>query len=60
MSYAAVLYEMQDIKKEWRDNDYTYLTGQKERYEFLLEVRRTRVNQMFADGRAHDGSMQSG
>ena len=60
MSYSAVLYEMQDIKEEWRRNDYTYLEGQKERYELLLEVRRARVVQMQQDGRAHDGSMQSG
>ena len=60
MSYASVLYEMQEIKDEWRRNDYTYLEGQKERYALLLEVRRVRVAQMYADGRVHDGSMQSG
>ena len=60
MSYSSVLYEMQEIKDEWRRNDYTYSEGQRERYEFLLEVRRVRVAQMYADGRAHDGSMQSG
>tara|TARA_B100001564_G_C20281513_1_gene508311 strand:+ start:237 stop:431 length:195 start_codon:yes stop_codon:yes gene_type:complete len=60
MSYSSVLYEMQEIKEEWRRNDYTYTEGQKERYELLLQVRRIRVAQMFADGRAHDGSMQSG
>jgi hypothetical protein len=60
MSYSAVLYEMQEIKDEWRRNTYTYHEGQKERYELLLEVRRIRVAQMYADGRAWDGSMQSG
>ena len=60
MSYASVLYEMQEIKDEWRRNDYTYLEGQKERYALLLEVRRVRVAQMYADERVHDGSMQSG
>ncbi len=60
MSYSAVLYEMQEIKDEWRRNTFTYLEGQKERYALLLEVRRIRVAQMYADGRVHDGSMQSG
>ena len=60
ISYSQVLYEMFEIKDEWRRNDYTYTEGQKERYELLLQVRRIRVAQMFADGRAHDGSMQSG
>ena len=60
MSYSAVLYEMQDIKNDWRRNDFTYSEGQKERYEFLLQVRRLRVAQLFADGQVHDGSMQSG
>ena len=60
MSYSSVLYEMQEIKDDWRRNGYTYREGQKERYELLLEVRRIRVAQMYADGRVHDGSMQSG
>ena len=60
MSYSDVLYEMQEIKQDWRRNDFTYSEGQKERYEFLLEVRRVRVAQLIADGRVHDGSMQSG
>ena len=59
MSYSDVLYEMQEIKQDWRRNDFTYSEGQKERYEFLLEVRRVRVNQLIADGQVHDGSMQS-
>ena len=59
MSYSDVLYEMQEIKQDWRRNDFTYSEGQKERYEFLLQVRRVRVAQFIADGRVHDGSMQS-
>lgn len=59
MSYSDVLYEMNEIKQDWRRNDFTYTEGQKERYEFLLEVRRVRVSQFYADGRVHDGSMQS-
>ena len=59
MSYSEVLREMQDIKEDWRRNCFTYSEGQKERYELLLQVRRIRVSQLFADGQVHDGSMQS-
>jgi len=59
-SYSEVLREMQDIKDEWRRNDFTYHEGQNERYELLLQVRRIRVAQFYKDGRVHDGSMQSG
>jgi hypothetical protein len=59
MSYSEVLREMQDIKENWRRNSFTYTEGQKDRYEFLLQVRRVRVSQLFADGQVHDGSMQS-
>ena len=58
-SYGEVLREMQDIKDEWRRNDFIYHEGQQERYELLLQVRRIRVAQFFADGRVHDGTMQS-
>ena len=59
MSYSEVLSEMQDIKSEWRRNNFTYSEGQKERYEFLLQVRRLRVSSFYRDGRAHIGGMQS-
>ena len=59
MSYASVLYEMQAIREEWRRNDYTYSEGQKDRYDFLLEVRRARVAQFYADDRVYVGPIQS-
>jgi hypothetical protein len=58
-SYSEVLREMQDIREEWRRNDYTYAEGQKARYEFLVEVRRLRVAQFYADGRVYVGPIQS-
>ncbi len=59
MSYSSVLYEMQEIREEWRRNDYTYEEGQKERYDLLLEVRRARIAQFHADGRVYVGPIQS-
>ena len=59
MSYSDVLYEMQEIRENWRRNTFTYQEGEKERYEFLLEVRRVRIAQLYADGLVYTGGMQS-
>ena len=56
---SEILGEMQDIKSDWRRNNFTYSGGQKERYESLLKIRRLRVSSFYRDGRVHDGSMQS-
>jgi len=58
-SYSEVLREMQEIAAEWRRNDYTYAEGQKERYDFLVQVRRLRVSQFYADDRVYVGPIQS-
>ncbi len=58
-SYSEVLSEMQDIRDEWRRNNYTYSEGQRERYDFLLEVRHLRVAQFYAEGRVYTGPIQS-
>ena len=58
-SHTEVLREMQHIRETWRRNYFTYEPGQKERYELLLEVRRARVLQLFADGEVYVGGIQS-
>ena len=55
MSYTEVLREMEDIRREWRRNDFVYSEGQKDRYELLLSVRRARVTQMYADDQVFKG-----
>lgn len=55
MSYTEVLREMEDIRREWRRNDFVYSEGQKDRYELLLAVRRARVTQMYADDQVFKG-----
>ena len=59
MSYSAVLYEMQELRAKWREQTYVLSVEDTERYDFLLQVRRMRVTQMYADGRAYVGGMQS-
>ena len=59
MSYSDVLYEMQELRAKWREQTYVLEQHDQERYDMLLEVRRLRVSQLYADGRAHLGGMQS-
>ena len=59
MSYTEVLREMQDIRTKWREQTYVLSPEDTERYDLLLQVRRARVSQLFADGLVHTGGMQS-
>lgn len=59
MSYSDVLYEMQEIRTKWREQTYTLDEHDQERYAMLLEVRRVRIAQLYADDRVHTGGMQS-
>ena len=59
MSYSDVLYEMQELRAKWREQTYVLDATDTARYDMLLEVRRMRVAQMYADGRAYVGGMQS-
>lgn len=59
MSYSDVLYEMQELRTKWREQTYVLDETDQARYDMLVEVRRLRVAQLYADGRAHLGGMQS-
>ena len=50
MSFTEVLYRMDEIRKVWRDNDYTYPEGLKDEYDLLVAVRRERVSSFYRDG----------
>ena len=58
-SYTEVLREMQDLQQKWRDQTYVLSSEDQARYDLLLQVRRVRVQQFYADGRAWDGTIQS-
>ena len=55
MSYTEVLYRMDDIRKVWRENDFTYPEGLKEEYDLLVAVRRERVSSFYRDGLVSKG-----
>jgi len=59
MSYTEVLREMQDIRTKWREQTYVLSPEDTERYDLLLQVRRARVSQLYADGLVYTGGMQS-
>lgn len=46
---------MDDIRKVWRENDFTYPEGLKEEYDLLVAVRRERVSSFYRDGLVSKG-----
>lgn len=56
MNSSSVLYEMQEIRKMWKDNDFSVPGEVRRRYSELLKLRRERVSQLVKDGRVATGS----
>jgi len=48
MRPAEVLYEIKDLQKQWREQNFRYTEAQKQRYADLLNMRHERV-QFFID-----------
>jgi hypothetical protein len=46
---------MQELMVAWRKQDFKFTKDQKEQYDLLLETRRQRVKQFYADGRVSKG-----
>jgi len=59
MSYTEVLYRMQDIRKAWRENDFSYPEGMKDEYDLLVAVRRERVSSFFRDNLVSKGRKEA-
>ena len=59
MSYTEVLYRMQDIRKVWRENDFSYPEGMKDEYDLLVAVRRERVASFYRDGNVSNGRKEN-
>lgn len=51
MYFHDILRQMQELRKAWRQQDFRYTREQKEQYEMLLELRRARVAQLYAEGK---------
>lgn len=58
MSYKEIHSEMNEIRKTWRQNYFVLSQEEKERYDFLLAVRRERVNSFYRDNLVFKGSHQ--
>ena len=51
MKPSEILIQLQELQKEWRDNDFNLSEGQQLTYNRLLELRRERVTQLYKDNR---------
>jgi hypothetical protein len=60
MSSSEVLKELYEIKKQWRQNTFQVSPETRARYLELMDMRRERVRELYAQGRVIEpGTMQS-
>lgn len=53
---SNILYHLNELKENWRQQDFSYTREQKESYELLIQARRERVKSFYAEGRVSKGS----
>jgi len=51
-----VLPHIKELKEAWHRQDFVFTKQQTEEYELLLQTRRERVKQFYAEGRVFKGS----
>jgi len=51
MKPSEILIQLQELQKEWRDNDFNLSEGQQVTHNRLLELRRERVTQLYKENR---------
>ena len=51
MYFHDILIQMEDLRKQWKAQDFRYTKEQKEQYEMLLALRRARITQLKEEGR---------
>jgi hypothetical protein len=54
-----VLPHIKELKDAWRRQDFVFTKQQTEEYELLLQTRRERVKQFYAEGRVFKGSYKA-
>jgi len=54
------ILELQQLQKQWRQQDFKYTKEQQQRYDFLLSFRREQVNKFYEDGQAWVGPSEAG
>ena len=55
MKPSLVLKEMKALREEWRKQGFKYTNEQQKSYDKLLELRRARVKEMYANGQVFKG-----
>lgn len=53
---SNILIHLNELKNDWRRQDFHFTKEQKEQYEILLYARRERVKQLYAEGKVSKGS----
>lgn len=56
----TTLQRLAELKKEWRDNNFSLTPEQQEAYNVLLAHRKARVSQLIKDGRVWVGPSEAG
>ena len=57
---SAVLRSLTDMKKVYKDQNFSFNKEQQERYDLLLDLRRQRVTQLKEEGRVWVGPSDAG
>ena len=57
---SAVLRELTEMKKTYKDQNFSFTGSQQEKYDLLLELRRARVKSFYEDGRVWIGPSDAG
>ena len=51
MYFHDILIQMENLRKQWKVQDFRYTKEQKDQYEMLVALRRARVTQLKEEGR---------
>ena len=58
MKPSEVIYQLRDLQKVWRDNNFHLNEGQQVTYDRLLQLRRERVQELYKEGRVSKGGLR--
>lgn len=53
---SNILHHINDLRDAWRRQDMTFTRQQQESYDILLQARREKVLEFYAEGRVFKGS----
>ena len=53
---STILYHLNELRDEWRRQDFFFTKEQREKYNILLAARRERVKELYREGRVYKGS----